>query len=371
LVAAIAVLIITCPCALGLAVPVTHVVAANRLFKEGVIMRDGSALERLAEVETVFFDKTGTLTSDVMALAALPELPKDDASVLLSLAEKSRHPVSRAIAKAYHSQAAAELSDIAEIAGSGIEAIWNGRKVRLGRADWVAQISKTKFDLPSGGTLFFIENEKPVVFQLISDLKADAGKAVEQLLESGYPITILSGDHRSNVEDVAARTGIENWVSDLAPKQKIIKINGLRDEGKKVLMIGDGLNDAPSLAAAHVSMAPASATDVSRASADFVYTRQSLLIVPFTLKLSKAAGMIVYQNFALAIAYNCIAVPLAIAGHVTPLIAALAMSASSIVVVANSMRLAIFDRKFSLADSTTQKRTDRLQEMSETSLVQS
>ncbi|MGI9356452.1 MAG: heavy metal translocating P-type ATPase [Rhizobiaceae bacterium] len=342
-VSAIAVLIITCPCALGLAVPVTHVVAANRLFKEGILMRDGSALERLAEADTVFFDKTGTLTSDELRLADIPRLEEDHAEVLQALAEKSQHPVARAIAKEYSGSSIEKLSGVTEIAGFGIQALWRQKRTRLGRVDWVSELGGVDIGPEEGSTAFAIENHASYNFSLKSDLKPDATEAVKQIHSQGYAAAILSGDRRDNVEDVARCTGIESWCFGLTPQAKIDRIQDCKDT-RKVLMVGDGLNDAPSLAAAHASMAPASATDVSRASADFVFTRPSLLAVPVAMRLSVAANRIVRQNFAIAIIYNCIAVPLAVAGHVTPLLAAIAMSLSSIIVVSNSMRLAAFDR---------------------------
>ncbi len=344
LTAAVAVLIITCPCALGLAVPVTHVVAANRLFREGILMRDGSALERLAEVDAVFFDKTGTLTSDQLQLEEPPQLDKSEAAVLKGLAGSSRHPVAQAIANALGSVKGVQVAGVTEVPGFGVEAAWNGKRVRLGRSEWVAELPGIDSPPDLSPTAFAIEGESSEGFHLTSYLKPGAKEAVADILQHGYEAAILSGDHESNVQDVACKTGIANWHAGLKPQQKIMKIRGAQAD-HKALMVGDGLNDAPSLAAAHVSMAPANAADVSRASADFVFTRPSLAAVPFAMKLSKAANRIVRQNFALAILYNCIAVPLAITGHVTPLVAAIAMSLSSIIVVSNSMRLALFDQR--------------------------
>ncbi|MEM1371369.1 MAG: heavy metal translocating P-type ATPase [Pseudomonadota bacterium] len=339
LVAAIAVLIITCPCALGLAVPVTHVVAANRLFAAGILMRDGSALERLAEVDTVFFDKTGTLTEEGLRVEGQIDLNDEQQAVLASLASQSKHPVANAIAGRLSHVETVPLTAIHETPGMGIEALCDGRRVRLGRHEWVTELGGTA---PSAGsTAFAIEGGTAIAFDLRSELKPFAADAVRKIENCGYATAILSGDSRTNVADVASRTGITRWFARLTPKSKIDKIAGVAAPSK-VLMVGDGLNDAPSLAAAHVSMAPASAIDVSRASADFVFTRPSLYAVPFALRLAKASSLVVRQNFGIAIVYNCIAVPLAMAGHVTPLVAAIAMSLSSIVVVSNSMRLAAF-----------------------------
>ncbi len=342
LTAAIAVLIITCPCALGLAVPVTHVVAAERLFHEGILMRDGSALERLAEAETVFFDKTGTLTDESLQLVKKPEMALEHEPVLRALADHSHHPVARAIAGHYPSDTA-KVTNLREISGYGMEAIWRGKRVRFGRTDWVAELGKKLPESEAGSTCFAIEGQVAYPFDLKSDLKPDAVTAVGAIRSLGFDTAILSGDRRTNVATVARRLGVDHWFAGLTPQEKIACIQA-ESAGHRVLMVGDGLNDAPSLAAAHASMAPANAMDISRASADFVYTRPSLLAVPFAMRLSGAANRIVRQNFAIAILYNCIAVPLAMAGHVTPLVAAIAMSASSIIVVSNSMRLSLFGR---------------------------
>ena len=341
LVAAIAVLIITCPCALGLAVPVTHVVAANRLFKEGILMRDGAALERLAEVDTVFFDKTGVLTTDQLKLVNPPELDEDLSAVLHTLAKHSHHPSALAIAKAYPSDNPVELADVTETAGFGIEAIWNGKRVLLGRSNWINQALGSSAIQDPGTTAFAIQDGPGFAFDFGGDLRPDAASAVTRVLSTGNAVQILSGDHNSNVADIANKVGINVWSGGLTPQDKLQKIQDCNLK-QKVLMVGDGLNDAPSLAAGHASMAPASATDVSRASADLIFTRPSLLAVPFAMQLSGAANRVVRQNFAIALIYNCIAVPLAIAGQVTPLVAAIAMSLSSFVVISNSLRLTTF-----------------------------
>ena len=357
LVAAIAVLIITCPCALGLAVPVTHVVAANRLFAAGIMMRDGSALERLSEVETVFFDKTGTLTDEALRLKTEVALGEKASAALHTLAQQSLHPVARTVATALTEQATAELVNFTEVPGMGVEALWNDKRVRFGRTEWVSELSSTAFAPEAPSTAFAIEGGEDLALDFASDLKPGTRAAVKELLSQGLDATILSGDRESQVATVARSLGIANWRSRLTPRAKIETIEEAA-KSAKALMVGDGLNDAPALAAAHASMAPADAIDVSRASADFVFTRPSLEAVPFALRLSRAAGRVVRQNFGIAIVYNCIAVPLAMAGYVTPLIAALAMSLSSIVVVANSMRLAGFGRRQTRGDFAANPSSD-------------
>lgn len=343
---AIAVLIITCPCALGLAVPVVHVVGANRLFRDGIMIKDGAAFEKLAEVTRVVFDKTGTLT------LGRPEVVRVDgnaaafAGLIRTLAARSHHPAAAAIAKldTIAGTVLAETESVAELPGFGVQAISGGKRVRLGRPEWVLEISgggkKTQINSNSV-TAFAVQGALPILFELTDALRPDALEAVTALKKSGLQCEILSGDAPGPVADAASRLGISDARPGLVPKDKIARLKELQSKGEKVLMAGDGLNDAPSLAAAHVSMAPASASDVGRLAADLVFTRESLSAVPLARDVAIKAGRLVRQNFALAIFYNCIAIPLAMAGFVTPLFAAIAMSTSSIAVVSNSMRLGL------------------------------
>lgn len=345
---AIAVLIVTCPCALGLAVPVVHVIGAMRLFKQGILMRDGSAFERLAEIDTVAFDKTGTLTSKATHIAAIIDLRKDDEPLVRTLAAHSSHPAAMAIANHLgKTLPAIRLGDIREVPGFGIKANYRGRKVRLGRPQWVGEISRNAAQAdPQVTTAFAVEGAATAGFTLASDLAGDAAAAVDSLKRSGLALEILSGDRPGAVRSVVEQLGIDAWSAEMTPAGKTHHLDAMREAGHKTAMVGDGLNDAPALAAAHVSFAPASASEAGRLAADIVYTRGSLLAVPFAYAIAKRTKVLVRQNFGLAIAYNCVAVPLAVAGLVTPLVAAIAMSASSIVVVANSMRLSSGGREF-------------------------
>ncbi|MCI5076367.1 heavy metal translocating P-type ATPase [Oricola sp.] len=334
---AISVLIITCPCALGLAVPVVHVIGAARLFGQGILMKDGSALERLAEADTAVFDKTGTLTTGTPRIADA-SISGRDAPAAKALARHSIHPASRAIA-AYLGDAPEALpEDIREVPGFGVEGTLDGVRVRLGRADWVAEIASGP--IAGQGLAFAREGGAAAAFTLSEALRPDATEAVQALAGQGMGVELLSGDGAAAVEGIARRTRIDIFRASVTPAGKIARIKALQSDDHRVLMVGDGLNDAPALAAGHVSMAPSTASDIGRMAADFVFTRDTLTSVPFARDIAVKAGRLVRQNFGLAIIYNIIAVPLAVAGFVTPLIAALAMSGSSIVVVTNSMRLA-------------------------------
>ncbi len=331
---AIAVLIITCPCALGLAVPIVQVMAARRLFENGILVKDGSAIERIAEVDTVVFDKTGTLTLGRPRLVAKDAASPHDLAIASRIASLSRHPLSRAIGE----EPAADviLSDVIEHPGLGIEARVSGSSYRLGRPEWALADGMRE---QNSSTVLSCDGRLAARFTFEDELRPHAGMTIETLREIGPHIVILSGDAPGAVSATAARLDIGDFASSLLPAEKVARLKQMAADGRRVLMVGDGINDAPALTAAYVSMAPATAADIGRNAADFVFLREGLDSVPMTLAISRDAGRLVRQNFTLAVVYNAIALPIAIAGFVTPLIAALAMSFSSILVVANALRL--------------------------------
>ncbi len=329
LVIAIAVLIITCPCAMGLAVPTAQVVASGALLKRGLLVKDGSALERLAECDTAIFDKTGTLTLGEPQ-PDISELTDEARSVALGLAQHSRHPLSRGLAAALRREGvrAAKVSDVAEEAGLGLAGWWNGKPVSLERPDQQSN------DLAS--RLTFGEDIQMLSFA--DPLRGDAAETIAALEQAGISSSILSGDRAMAVEAVATQLGLPA-VGSASPQDKLASLEALRAEGRKPLMVGDGLNDGPALAAAHASIAPGTASDASQQAADAVFIGEKLMPVALAIRVARRTMQIVRQNFGFAIGYNVLAVPLALFGYVTPLIAAIAMSVSSLVVVANSLRL--------------------------------
>lgn len=335
---AVSVLIITCPCALGLAVPVAHVVSASRLFRSGILMKDGSALERLAEIDHVAFDKTGTLTMGEARVTQCLIPEGRMRGIAAALARRSHHPVSMALARHLYGVAENELEAVKEIPGSGIEATAQGKRTRLGRAGWVAEISSSANEREEGLT-FAVAGSPPYRISLSESIRPGAEAAIRSLADRGITSEILSGDAAAAVAPIAAELGGPAFMAGLRPGEKHDRVARLMSDGRKVLMVGDGLNDAPSLVAAHVSMAPSSASDIGRNGADFIFTRGSLSALSEAHGIALRAQRVVRQNFAMAIAYNVLAVPLAIAGYLNPLIAAVAMSTSSIIVVANSLRL--------------------------------
>ncbi len=332
---AVAVLIITCPCALGLAVPMVQVVAARRLFEAGIMVKDGAALERLAEIDSVVFDKTGTLTLGQPRLVNDSAIDRLHLATAAAIAAHSRHPLSRAIAAASAGPAPVGFDSIAEHPGLGLEAVAGGSTWRLGRSAWALAEAGGEIE----ATVLAKDGRLLARFDFDDRMLADAPETVAELGGLGLGVEILSGDRIDTVRRLAAELGVARFAAGVMPGGKAAHIAGLAAAGRKVLMVGDGLNDAPALAAAHASMAPATAADVGRNAADFVFLRRSLAAVPLAIRTAREAARLIRQNFTLAISYNLIAVPIAVAGQVTPLVAALAMSLSSILVVANALRL--------------------------------
>ena len=332
---AISVLIITCPCALGLAVPVVHVVASGRLFRAGIMVRDGSALERMASVTRVVFDKTGTLTTGT-PLVAVEAIAEADRGAVKALARHSAHPVARALAETLEAEPQ-RLDDARERPGYGVEGTVGGRRARLGRASWVAEIGSGP--TPATGAAFAFADGRVVGIDLSENLRPGTRETVERLRRAGMVVEVVSGDAAPAVEAAAARAGIPDWRAGRTPAQKVARLERLAAGEERVLMVGDGLNDTPALAAAFISMAPATASDVSRMAADLVFTREGLDAVSLAYETARHSARLVRQNLFLAVVYNCVAVPFAVAGLVTPLVAAVAMSASSILVVGNALRL--------------------------------
>lgn len=335
----IAVLIITCPCALGLAVPVVQVVAAGRLFAGGVMVKDGSAMERLAEIDTAVFDKTGTLTLGKPRLVDKEKVNRAHLSLAAALAAHSRHPLSMALAAASTGPVPV-VEAVTEIAGGGLEAATPKGLLRLGnRAFASGKAAAVEDEHGLSEVLLSRDGEILETFRFEDALRVGAREAIDGLKRDGIEMAILSGDRAPAVSRIAGARGIGRWRAALSPREKTEAVAERAAGGHRVLMVGDGINDAPALAAAHVSMAPATAADVGRQAADFVFLHESLEAVPFALETARRAGRLIRQNFALAVGYNAIAVPVAILGHATPLIAAIAMSTSSIIVVVNSLRL--------------------------------
>jgi Cu2+-exporting ATPase len=337
IVTAIAVLIITCPCALALAIPAVQVVASGAMFRSGVILNSGDALERLAEVDTVVFDKTGTLTLPEPRVDNATTIAPDLLEMAARLALSSHHPLAAAVAREARDRT--PFDGAIEEPGKGVRALITGSEARLGSAAFCGLPPDTRAAQEPGTSLIaFSHAGRTALLAIRQKLRPDAVSVVSALKQRGFDVVILSGDRRAAVAPVAAALGVRNWLAGLDPVEKIATIDLLKGQGRRILMVGDGLNDAPSLATAHVSLSPITATDLTQAQADAVFLGERLQGVLDALRISRRAHRLMKQNLWLAVIYNAIAVPVAIAGYVTPLIAAVAMSGSSILVTLNALR---------------------------------
>jgi Cu2+-exporting ATPase len=327
LVPAVAALIVTCPCGFAIAVPAVQAVAVGALFRRGVLVASGTALERLASAGHAVLDKTGTLTEGHPTL-----LPGDWTEAELreaaGLARASRHPLARALAAACPEAPLAE--GVREVPGRGLAA---GAR-RLGSAAFLGLAGPD-----AGLTLWYAAPERaPVAFRFADRLRADAPAVVRGLRDLGLSAELLSGDAPPAVAAVAAQAGIEHWTAQAVPEAKAARIEALRAEGRRPLMVGDGINDAAALALAHVSACPGDGTDLAQTAADLVLRADGLSALPAAIRVARRAQRLARQNIAFSLAYNVVAVPLAISGVVTPLIAALVMASSSLIVIGNSLR---------------------------------
>jgi Cu2+-exporting ATPase len=334
---AISVLIITCPCALALAVPAVQVVASGHLFRAGIYLNAADALERLAEVDTIIFDKTGTLTLPDPNVSNAASLPQDLLALAARLAQSSRHPLATAVARS--APQASPFDGAEEIAGSGVRAMVDGVEMRLGSRAFCEADDETQPASPDVSLIYLRHGARQARIEIRQSLRPDAHATVQALRAKGYDIRILSGDRDEAVAPLAAQLGIASARGGADPGQKIAAIEELRAQSRKVLMVGDGLNDAPALAAAHASLSPITAADLAQAQADAVFLGDGLAPVAQALDISTQSRALMRQNLGIAVVYNLLAVPLAIAGYVTPLIAAAAMSGSSIIVTVNALRM--------------------------------
>ena len=330
LIRAAALLIITCPCALGLAVPAVQVAASGRLFRKGVLVKSGAALERLAQIDHVVFDKTGVLTEGRPALVR-GQAMLDQAA---PLARASVHPLAKALARAAGPGAVA--ASVVETPGLGVSGLIDGRPARLGRAAFVGVPESDHGETE----LWFGLDDGPKTRFVFSDvIRPDAAATVAALKDMGLTVEVLSGDREGPVRRIAAEAGIDQVRAAQTPEDKAAAIDRLKTEGRHVLMVGDGLNDAAALARAHAAIAPGTALEASQNAADLVLTGEALSPVVDAIRTARSARGRVRENFGFAAVYNLFAAPAAMLGLVNPFVAAIAMSASSLIVTLNALRL--------------------------------
>lgn len=345
---ATAVLIITCPCALALAVPIVQTIAISNFIKKGLLVKSGEALEKLQEINVVVFDKTGTLTLGKPKMIDILLLTKDGAvkisdnakkdylKLAASIAHKSSHLISQAIANSYQD----DLFDlqVIEKKGFGLAANFMGQDLKLGKREFCNIVNQ--FNIGEKYLTCFMKfGDEELVFLLQDEIKADAKNVVEILQQMKKRVILLSGDVQEVVADVAKTVGIDEFYFQQIPTEKLEFLQKLKINSQKILMIGDGLNDAPSLAAADVSISFANGCDISQNIADIVIQGEKLYPIINLLNSSKKAIYLMKQNLLISLIYNLIALPFAVLGFVVPLVAALAMSSSSILVLLNSLRM--------------------------------
>ncbi|MEO8250204.1 MAG: cation-translocating P-type ATPase [Burkholderiales bacterium] len=356
LMVATAVLIVTCPCALSLATPAAMLAAAGALARRGVLVRRLSALEALAQVDTIVFDKTGTLTSDSMELASIETRngvdPHEALAKAAALADQSRHPVSRALVAAAlerrpHGAAPAwQAQSVQERAGRGVRGQVAGgdgeapASLRLGSAVFCDAPASALPDVPGVMPVHLADESGWLAsFRLVERLRGDAAVAVDVLRQAGLATEILSGDTAAAARRAGQGAGIDRTRGGCSPQDKLEHLQALQRAGRRVAMVGDGLNDGPVLAAAHVSFALGHALPLAQAQADFVVPGEQLAVVSHTVLLARRTLAVVRQNLIWAAAYNAVGIPLAVAGYMPPWLAGLGMAASSLMVVANAARL--------------------------------
>ncbi|HFD15699.1 MAG TPA: copper-translocating P-type ATPase [Rhodospirillales bacterium] len=354
LVAAVAVLVIACPCALGLATPMALVAGTGSAARAGILIRDIETLERAHNVDVVVFDKTGTLTEGRPEVTAVIPVEGDEAALLALAATAqsgSEHPLGRAMVRAAEERGLAigAADSFASVVGQGVEAVVEGRPVRIGRGPFVAERAPLPAELEARAreledqacTVVWVAVEDRVLglIALADRIREDAARAVERLHGQGVRTVMLSGDNRRAAERVAARLGIDEVRAPVRPEDKSGEVERLRAQGHVVAMVGDGINDTPALAAADVGIAMGSGADAALETAGITLMRTRPTLVPAALEIAKVTRRKIWQNLFWAFIYNTSGIPLAAAGYLSPELAAAAMAASSLSVVTNSLTL--------------------------------
>ena len=342
----LSVLVVTCPCALSLATPVALTAATGALTEKGVLTTRGHALETLAKITHIVFDKTGTLTHGRLKVSEIQLLGSENKSQVESLAAgieaNSEHPIAQAIT-ALSEKPEFFLKLISE-SGKGVEGIYKNQRYRLGTHDYVASLVGNSEQYSSQHcttTQIFLgrEGEWLASFTLVDEIRKEAREVIQKLKEQGLTVSLLSGDGQFAVDNVAQNLSITNAIGGLLPENKLQHLQSLQAQGDIVAMVGDGVNDAPVLASANVSLAMGSGSQLAQASADMVLLSENLEQLPTAVEISRRMQSIIKQNFSWAIGYNLVALPLAAMGLVLPWMAAIGMSMSSLLVVLNALRL--------------------------------
>ncbi len=346
---AVAVLIITCPCALALAVPIVNILANSRLLKKGIVVKSGEALEKLNEIDTIVFDKTGTLTlgKPILKSAILIQdgqekpLEKDQKlfQIAISMTRFSNHPLSKSLT---NSATYEQIIDIKtkEISGMGLEAIFEEKELKLGKKEFVLDEDEQKLIRKDKNPQIFMKFSNEIaIFTFHDELKEDANSIILYLKKLNKKIILLSGDKKEVVENIAKKLEIEEFYYDKTPIQKVDIIKELKAQNKNILMVGDGINDAPPLIASDIAISMSNASDIAKNCADIIIQGDKLEPLMEIFQTQRKFNRLIKENLALSFIYNFIAVPFAFLGFVTPFVAAFSMSLSSILVTLNSLRI--------------------------------
>ncbi len=352
---AITVLLIACPCALGLATPAAIMVGAGQAAREGIYIRNGESLETAAKLNVIVFDKTGTITEGKPKVTDLLKLSRLSEANIIKLAASAEHNSEHFLGKAivlYAAEKNIELEPCAHFqseTGRGIEAEIDGKKILLGNKAWLIEQSVSIDGLQNAAGEFASQGKTPVfmaingkeaaVFGIADKARPDAAAAILRLKKQGIETLMVTGDTEKTAHYIAAKVGIETVIANATPEQKLSVIRDYQAQGKKVGMIGDGINDAPALAAADVGFAIGTGTDVAIESADMTLVQGDISKVTAGIELSKKTITVIKQNLFWAFGYNVIAIPVAAAGRLNPMIASAAMALSSVSVIVNSLRL--------------------------------
>ncbi len=344
--AVLAVLVVTCPCALSLATPVAITAGLGKLTEQALLINRTAALLNLSELTDVIFDKTGTLTTNRFSVASIDNFSeKSDDEILQIIAmleSHSDHPIASAFSD-IENNFATKVIDVSILPASGIEAKINEERWEFGNASMLGKL-KCPIELPAilaGQLMLFLikSNQCQALIVLETEIRDTAKVTIEQLKAKGLNLHLLSGDQEANVKQIANELGFDGYLSEQSPEQKLSYIQKLQKSGSKAAMVGDGINDSPAMAASLVSVAMAKSTDITKVSADIIMLSDDLNLINDSIDTSKAVRGVIKQNLMWALSYNLFGLPLAMSGILTPWLAALGMSVSSLVVVLNALRL--------------------------------
>lgn len=334
LVAAIAVLVVACPCSLGLATPIAFLVATSRAARSGILIQSPTVLEQVPKIDTVFLDKTGTLTDATLSFDHLPaQLSPIERERIAAIAQASTHPVARALGTLSTTQLS--VGAVKELPGSGMVGTVDGHTITIA----TPQFFNIQTSDGPRTVACQIDDQPPMIFTLRETLRDGATDLVQALRDNGIQIVMLTGDRLNNAEPLARALGIDTIRANVQPAEKSAAIRDAQALGKRVAMVGDGINDAAALAQADLGIALAGGTDIAKASADITILGDDILKVPGAIGLARATLRNIHQNFAWAIGYNVVAITLAAVGILNPMLAAALMASSSLIVVTNALRL--------------------------------